>query len=67
MIKIKKDGNIHVVSKGAFENFFAPLGYEIIDEKPSEKNIKMDAAAKVAEIKKDEDDKKDDLKKVKKD
>ena len=32
MIKIVKDTNVKVVTKGAYENFYKPLGYTIMDD-----------------------------------
>lgn len=32
MIKIQKGGDTHIVSKGAYENYFKPLGYTIVDK-----------------------------------
>lgn len=35
MLKIQKNGNVKVVTKGAYENLYKDMGYEIItDKKP---------------------------------
>ena len=54
MIKIVKDKNKKYVTKGAYENFYKPLGYTIVDDgnKKSEREveIKKDIEEKVIKI-----------------
>lgn len=41
MIKIRKDSNEFVVTKGVYEDKFKDLGYEIVgDNKPAAKSVK---------------------------
>lgn len=37
MIRIFKDNNIQVVTKGAYEAFYKPLGYNVVVEQKSKK------------------------------
>lgn len=39
MIRIYKDKDIKVVTKGAYEQFYKPLGYNIILESTQEKKV----------------------------
>jgi hypothetical protein len=58
MIKIVKDNNEKVVTKGAYENFYKPLGYEIVKDQPTK--IEKTDVKPVIEVntKKDEAEKK---------
>ena len=47
MLKIKKDNNEKIVTKGAYEDFYKPLGYIIVNDKQTSK--------KEVEIKKSEE------------
>ena len=63
MLKIIKDKNEKIVTKGAYESFYKPLGYIIVgDKKESDntKEIKKDNENKVID---NESAKKQDLKK----
>lgn len=42
MIKIYKNNETKVVTKGAYESFFKPLGYQIIVDMVEEKPKKVD-------------------------
>ena len=39
MIRIYKDKDVKVVTKGAYEQFYKPLGYNIILESTQEKKV----------------------------
>ena len=39
MVTITKDDNKKVVTMGAYENFYKPLGYEIVKNQPLKKEI----------------------------
>lgn len=42
MIKIIKENNEKTVTKGAYENFYKPLGYIIVNDKqPSKKEVEI--------------------------
>lgn len=42
MLKIKKDDNEKIVTKGAYEDFYKPLGYIIVNDKqPSKKEVEI--------------------------
>lgn len=42
MIKIIKENNEKTVTKGAYENFYKPLGYIIVDDKqPLKKEVEI--------------------------
>lgn len=42
MLKIKKDNNEKTVTKGAYEDFYKPLGYIIVNDKqPSKKEVEI--------------------------
>lgn len=42
MLKIKKDNNEKIVTKGAYEDFYKPLGYIIVNDKqPSKKEVEI--------------------------
>ena len=55
MIKITNKGNTKVVTEGAYENFYKPLGFTIVNE--NEPTVKTND---IKEFKKDEVTKKDD-------
>lgn len=42
MIKIVKNNDEKVVTKGAYENFYKPLGYEIYKETLTKSEVKID-------------------------
>lgn len=46
MIRIYKNNDIKVVTKGAFENFFKPLGYNIIIDAVSEEKKSIESNEK---------------------
>lgn len=59
MIKIVKDNTIKVVTKGAFDSFYAPLGYTMMNEnKPVEKSDKKEISDEVKSEKKVNDNNK---------
>lgn len=39
MIKIKKDNDEKLVTRGVYENVFKRLGYELVDEKTKAKEV----------------------------
>lgn len=39
MIKIKKDNDEKIVTKGVYENVFKRLGYELVDTKAKTKDV----------------------------
>ena len=42
MLKIKKDNNEKIVTKGVYEDFYKPLGYIIVNDKqPSKKEVEI--------------------------
>lgn len=42
MIKIIKENNEKIVTKGAYEDFYKPLGYIIVNDKqPSKKEVEI--------------------------
>lgn len=42
MIKIIKENNEKIVTKGAYEDFYEPLGYIIVNDKqPSKKEVEI--------------------------
>lgn len=42
MLKIKKNNNEKIVTKGAYEDFYKPLGYIIVNDKqPSKKEVEI--------------------------
>ena len=53
MVTIVKDENKKIVTKGAYDNFYKPLGYTIVVEKPIEKETIV-----TEKVKKDEGNKK---------
>lgn len=53
MIRIYKDKDIKVVTKGAYNNFYKPLGYNIVlEQKTTEKPKKEESAKPIVGIKK---------------
>lgn len=58
MVTITKEDNKKVVTMGAYENFYKPLGYEIVKDQPIK--IEKTEDKKVSEVnnKKDEAEKK---------
>ena len=53
MVTITKEDNKKVVTMGAYENFYKPLGYEIVKNQP----LKKEKVSKDV-VKKDESEKK---------
>ena len=41
MIRIYKDNNVKVVTKGAYDTFYKPLGYNIVLEQPVKINSEI--------------------------
>lgn len=54
------NGDEKVVTKGAFESIFKPLGYKITDEKEKVEREKLDSHNKELDDVKDNDDSKSD-------
>lgn len=58
MVTITKEDNKKVVTMGAYENFYKPLGYEIVKNQPLKKEkVEIEKVSKDV-VKKDESEKK---------
>lgn len=51
MIKIKKDNDEKIVTKGVYENVFKRLGYELVDTKAKTKDVVAKPVVKTADEK----------------